>query len=253
MNQPTVQHLLDINKRFYQTFALQFSQTRQRLQPGVTRLLKRLNPQSRLLDLGCGNGEVWRALFQNGFQGQYYGLDFSPEFLEIARSIIPQGASDELQSPAGLPHPQAVFLYADLSSDNWDIAFPEARFDTVLAFAVLHHLPGKALRCQILRKINHLLVPGGHFIHSEWQFLNSRRLRSRLQPWEAAGLSPEQVDPGDYLIDWRHGGFGLRYVHAFEEEELRQMAEETGFSIEEIFSSDGEGGKLGLYQIWAKI
>jgi hypothetical protein len=31
---------------------------------------------------------------------------------------------------------------------------------------------------------------------------------------------------------------------------LEQLAAETGFHILETFSSDGENGALGLYQVW---
>jgi hypothetical protein len=117
---------------------------------------------------------------------------------------------------------------------------------------VLHHLPGKDLRLQVLRKAHELLASDGRLIHSEWQFLNSPRLRARLQPWEKIGLADDEVEPGDYLMDWRHGGYGLRYVHHFSIPELADLAAETGFSVKETFLSDGAGGQLGLYQVWEK-
>ena len=106
------------------------------------------------------------------------------------------------------------------------------------------------LRLQVLRKVRSLLAPEGRFIHSEWQFLNSPRLKNRIQPWEAIGLSESDVDPGDYLLDWRHGGQGLRYVHHFSEDELEQLAESVGFKVIQSFLSDGENNRLGLYQVW---
>jgi hypothetical protein len=95
-----------------------------------------------------------------------------------------------------------------------------------------------------------LLTPKGRFVHSNWQFLNSERLRKRVHPWEEIGLSDSEVDPGDYLLDWRRGGFGLRYVHHFSEKELTALAAETGFGVVETFYADGETGDLGLYQVW---
>jgi tRNA (uracil-5-)-methyltransferase TRM9 len=118
---------------------------------------------------------------------------------------------------------------------------------------VLHHLPGRALRANLLSGLRASLQPGGRLIHSEWQFLNSPRLRSRLQPWESIGLTADQVDAGDYLLDWRSGGSGLRYVHHFSEAELADLAQESGFRVLETFYSDGEGGRLGLYQIWDSV
>jgi hypothetical protein len=78
-------------------------------------------------------------------------------------------------------------------------------------------------------------------------------LRSRIQPWESINEKPEDIEDGDYLVDWRSGGQGLRYVHIFTVEELERMAGETGFEITESFHSDGEGGNLGFYQIWKRL
>jgi tRNA (uracil-5-)-methyltransferase TRM9 len=122
----------------------------------------------------------------------------------------------------------------------------------ITAFATLHHIPSRELRLRLLQTVHSLLAPSGRFIHSNWQFLNSDKLRGRVQPWERIGLSAQAVDAGDYLLDWRRGGEGLRYVHQFSEEELSGLATESGFDIAETFYSDGEGGRLGLYQVWKK-
>lgn len=237
MDTKTASHILDINREFYQTFAFQFSTTRQRLQPGILRILNKLPSEASVLELGCGHGELAKELYARQHQGAYLGLDSNDILLSIAREHL-----------ASLP--SIRFLLRDLSSLDWDTGLPITAFDTIMAFAVLHHIPSNDLRHQIIEKVRSLLVLGGRFIHSEWQFLNSPRLLARVKPWEEVGLSPEKVDEGDFLIDWRHGGYGLRYVHHFKEQELATLANETGFKIVESFNSDGEGGKLGLYQIW---
>lgn len=241
MQTAIAQKLLQLNAEFYQTFANQFSDTRQRIQPGVRRLLPETQTAGTILDLGCGNGELARTLVQSGFRGRYLGLDFSPGLLDVAR----QGFGD---------HPNFSFARGNLAEPGWQAAIRSQPpgFDLILAFAVLHHLPGRETHLQILKTVRGLLAPGGRFIQSNWQFLNSERLRQRLHPWSEIGLAPEQVDPGDYLLDWRRGGFGLRYVHHFSETELAALAAETGFRVVESFYSDGESGDLGLYQIWAE-
>ncbi len=234
--EPEIQaRLTAINHQFYQSFAEPFSATRGRLQPGVLKVLESLPLEARLLDLGCGNGNLARALQRRGHQGLYVGLDFSAALLEETGQIL--GA-------------RFTFLEADLTAPGWDAALPEGSFDAVLAFAVLHHLPGASLRQAVLERVRARLAPGGRLIHSSWQFLNSDRLRARIQPWARAGLTGEEVDPGDYLLDWRRGGSGLRYVHHFNPDELAELAAETGFRVLESFLSDGEGGNLGLYQVW---
>jgi hypothetical protein len=65
-------------------------------------------------------------------------------------------------------------------------------------------------------------------------------------------LAEEEVDEGDYLLDWRSGGAGLRYVHHFSEGELAALAESSGFEIVDTFYSDGKEGNLSIYQVWRK-
>jgi hypothetical protein len=123
----------------------------------------------------------------------------------------------------------------------------------IIAFAVLHHIPSTELRLNMLRVVHQLLHRDGMFVHSCWQFLNSEKLKRRIQPWEAVALSGSAVEAGDYLLDWRSNGKGLRYVHHFSEKELEELASRSGFRIADTYTSDGEGGHLGLYQVWRPI
>ncbi|UCF28390.1 MAG: class I SAM-dependent methyltransferase [Chloroflexota bacterium] len=232
--------LINLNRTFYQTFAKEFSATRQRLQSGVLRILEKISIRDEVLDLGCGNGQLASELRSMGHKGHYVGLDSNSDLLEIARQKLSGEGSVSL-------------LERDLTASSWEDELPTENFDFILAFAVLHHIPSLELRQQLVKKIRKLSAPDGWFIHSEWQLLNSTRLQKRILPWENVGLNPEQVETGDYLIDWRHGGQGLRYVHVFSEQELESLAQESGFQIVETFLSDGEGGKLGLYQIWKGV
>jgi SAM-dependent methyltransferase len=125
-------------------------------------------------------------------------------------------------------------------------------FDFVFAFAVLHHIPGRAQQLRLMQQVGGLLPKDGRFIQSNWQFLNSLRLRKRIRPWAEVGLAVEEVDEGDYLLDWRRDGGGLRYAHHFSEAELAKLAREAGFGAVESFYSDGFEGNLAIYQIWEK-
>lgn len=229
--------LVELNRRFYAEFGENFSATRRRIQPGVRKILSRLAGGERILDLGCGNGELARALAQSGFHGEYLGLDFSLPLLR-----------DAGVQPGTFP---VRFFAVDLTSPDWSLS--TAHCSLLTAFAVLHHIPSHELRLNLLQQAHRLLAPEGHFVHSNWQFLNSARLRARIQPWETVGLSAADVDEGDYLLDWRAGGSGLRYAHHFSEQELAELAAETGFRVAESFLSDGENGRLALYQVWKKV
>ncbi len=256
MQPSTIKKLIDINYLFYQTLAVQFSQARARVQPGVRRILAEvladLPPAPAILDLGCGNGELAGELARAGLGGRYVGLDFSTEMLAQARR---REAAWRAQAPASAL--QCTFLPASLEDPGWaerlqnEPDLPPS-YHLALAFAVLHHLPGAELRRAVLAGVHRLLAPGRRFAHSHWQFLNSPRLRQRILPWETVGLAAEDVEPGDYLLDWKRGGYGLRYAHHFSVDELAALAAGTGFRVAQSFCSDGEGGKLGLYQVWIR-
>jgi len=241
MNSDIAAYLIEINREFYTHFGDSFSATRHRTQPGVWRVLGMLRGDEAILDLGCGNGELARELAKRGHRGPYLGVDFSLPLLRDA----------EIQSEGF----SARFIEADLtqlSAVSCQLSI-EGGWSLITAFAVLHHIPSHDLRVLILRVVNQLLKRDGSFIHSNWQFLNSEKLKTRIQPWEAVNLSEPQVDVSDYLLDWRSGGRGLRYVHFFNEEELRSLAKESHFRVIDTFYSDGETGNLGLYQIWQPV
>jgi 2-polyprenyl-3-methyl-5-hydroxy-6-metoxy-1,4-benzoquinol methylase len=241
MNQETTAKLIALNLEFYSRFGESFSATRQRLQPGVKRILESFNGDEKILDLGCGNGGLARALAKRGHRGPYLGLDFSLPLLREAEAQ-PRDFS-------------AKFMAADLNqlsviSEQLSV---DGGWSVITAFAVLHHVPSHERRLDILKTVHELLAENGRFILSNWQFLNSEKLKTKIKPWEAAAISQSDVDTGDYLLDWRSGGEGLRYVHHFTGEELSALADLAGFQVVDTFLSDGEGGNLGLYQQWAPI
>jgi len=250
MDARTTQTLLDINDQFYQTFAAAFAATRRRIQPGIHRVLASIPPDGRWVDLGCGSGALSAEWARQQRRGLYLGLDFSEELLAEAR-----------QTAAETSHPglEIRFGCANLGLPDWSAGLEEGSFDGALAFASLHHLPGYDLRLNILRQVRRLLKPGGIFYHSEWQFQHSPKLLARRQPWRAAGLDEAMLEPGDTLLDWRYAlpgqpeTTGLRYVHLFSLEELQELAAAAGFKIIETFESDGEGGRLAVYQQWTTL
>lgn len=79
-------------------------------------------PGERLLDLGCGPGDILELL--PGVD--YVGVDASSQYVEAARRRF--GA-------------RATFIHADLRDAQID---PGERFDAVIAIGVLHHLDDRA-------------------------------------------------------------------------------------------------------------
>lgn len=248
MNQSTIDRLLSLNSTFYQSFGQAFAKTRLRIQPGVRRALDGWVPQAgRWLDLGCGSGALGVVWADSGRKGLYLGIDSSQALLDEAR-----------RETQALSTPALAIRYelGDLAGDWAGVC--EGPFDGVLCFAALHHLPGEQVRLRVLQQVRGLLPAGGLFIHSNWQFQHSPKLLARVQPWERIGLTAADVEEGDTLLDWRYAlpgqpeQEGLRYVHRFTPEELGRLAAQCGFAVVETYESDGQGGRLGHYEVWKK-
>jgi len=251
MQVEVIQQLFDINYQFYQTFGDAFAATRRRVQPGIRKVLERIALEGCWLDLGCGSGALAHLWMQQERTGCYHGLDFSPVLLEEARKYIadsPQQAELDV-----------TFMEADLLTNDWLSLLPRKKYDGVLCFAVMHHIPGYQVRLNLVQAIRSLLESGGLFVHSNWQFHKSPRLVKRVLPWSTLGINEQGLEEGDTLLDWRYAlpgqseEIGYRYVHRFSDEEFEKLARDGQFEIIETFESDGDGGQLGFYQIWRAI
>jgi len=238
-----IQHqLLQINRDFYDQFAGSFSDTRGRVQPGVRQLIAQIQPHQSIVDIGCGNGTLARALISSEFTGKYLGIDMSKGLLASAERLL------------GNPHQGYYqFQQVDLAVPGWQAPFSDAPFDWLVSFAVLHHLPGEDFRREIVRIFSELIKQDGKIAISVWQWQNSPRLRSRVLPWSTVDLEEADVEEGDVLLDWRADKtIGIRYIHTFTETSLSSLATDAGLQVVESYYSDGKRGDLALYQVWQK-
>jgi 2-polyprenyl-3-methyl-5-hydroxy-6-metoxy-1,4-benzoquinol methylase len=240
MDTSTQYRLLAINQQFYNQYSNSFSATRHQIQPGVNRVIESITNRACILDVGCGNGTLARALIEQRFRGEYLGVDMSEGLLAEAKQLTEESPDVDVQ-----------FKSVDLADPTWTENIPKKQYDWLVSFAVLHHIPGNDLRQKTVKHFRKLIAPGGRAAVSVWQWQNSPRLRRRVLPWSATGIEPEEVNKGDVLLDWRAGDTpGIRYVHTFSEESLTELAREAGFEVVETFYSDGKSGDLALYQVW---
>jgi len=110
-------------------------------------------PVGRVLDLGCGNGVLARAILTRHPQAQCTLVDFSEPMLDAARAQL--GGHQ-------LP-PQ--FVLADLATPDWSRTLTPP-FDVVVSGYAIHHLPDARKR-ELYHEIFALLAPGGIFVHIE--------------------------------------------------------------------------------------
>lgn len=121
-------------------------------------------PGKRILDIGCGNGNVLRFLMDQR-QGDYYGVDLSEKMIEEARKRLP---GDVVLKPA----------------DVVSLPFEDAFFDILICNASFHHYeePEKAIG-----EMKRVLKPGGTLILGDPTFPLFRRVFNWLIKWGNAG------------------------------------------------------------------
>lgn len=238
MNPEIVERLLALNRAFYAAFARPFAESRSLADPALTAILPYIPPRARVLDVGCGNGRLALLLDRERPGATYIGIDAVPELIEVARTQAEQ-----------LAHITAEFHIADVAQPHWSSVIGSSVIDAVVCLAVLHHIPGFDLRVRLLREMAGLLARDGRVILSTWQFLDSPRLRRKIVDWSEVGIAGEALEPGDYLLDWRRGGRGLRYVHLVDAAEVERLAAASGLRLHETFRVGGREGNLSLVAV----
>ncbi len=235
MRPEIVKKLLALNRHFYEANAADFSQSRQGINPGFARVRELLpHPCPRLLDVGCGNGRFGQYAQQHQAVGAYVGVDFSGGLLDVARAQV-----------AG------AFYGRDLTEPGC-LDDGLGQFEAIVCLAVLHHIPGRDNRLQLLRGMRDRLGSDGRLFLSTWQFATNPRQQRKIRPWSEIGLSPEDVEPGDHLLTWQRGESAYRYACHLDATAIIHLAAAAGLTIMQQFESDGREGNLGLYTVLKK-
>lgn len=243
MKQDTLDFLLNLNREFYDTYAKSFSSTRYTIQPGIRRLLPKILASENVFDLGCGNGNLAKAMLQADFPGQYLGVDNSSFLLADAKTAIPENERHRFS-----------FSKIDLA-DQFENLPDQPGFDAIACFAVIHHFPSDPYLNRFFNFAKQSLRTDGKLFFSTWQVKNNQRLKNRIQPWSVLDVSNREFSDDDLLMDWRADSGQTpryRYVHHYDSEILTKTGLLAGLKLEEEFFSDGKEDNLALYQVWSK-
>lgn len=238
MDAETVNKLLALNRAFYSQFSADFSDSRSSEHFNIEPFRSYITNDIHLLDAGCGNGRLADTLERAGYTLDYLGVDGSPELVAVAE-----------KRQANLQKVHAKFRVVDLTAPNWGNSLRgTAPFDVIVSVAVLHHIPSFELRAQVMRQFYALLKPQGILVLSNWQFTRSEHLRKKIVGWEEIEIGDVGLETGDYLLNWKRGGTGYRYVHLVDEQEMERLARESGFHVVRQFYADAD---LNLFTIFS--
>ncbi|HIQ57175.1 TPA: WecB/TagA/CpsF family glycosyltransferase [Candidatus Gracilibacteria bacterium] len=231
----TPKHATNFLPKAYDSFAKDFSSTRQyqwkefyRLSKGVNEIKNAENKY--ILDLGCGNGRLNKFLRNENsenlnFTGKYIGFDISKELLEEAKINNTQYEKINFIEAGFLDFPE----YLPKETKN-NIA-------QIWAVASFHHLSKISERQKTLQNIYDALENNGEFILTVWNL------------WEQTKYAPQKKEAfwrSVYNPFWNKRDFIIpfgqkkvkRYYYSFEITELHNLLEEAGFEIVDSFLSD---------------
>ena len=155
----------------------------------IVRLAKSLGiDKGRLLDVGCGNGQLLRFMKDLGFE--VFGTDISPSACQISRRQGLDVFYGEITDESLLP-----------ASENFDI---------ITATEVLEHLHNPKA---YLQKISSLLKPGGLFYYTTG---NADRIRVEGQKWNYLNAEGHIYYFSPSVIEIYFAQVGLRPLSPYE-------------------------------------
>jgi ubiquinone biosynthesis O-methyltransferase len=147
----------------------------------------------RVLDVGCGDGELAIALRRRG--ARVVGIDASDAMIAAARRRARQEEAD------------VSFLVAAAQA----LPFPQHSFDTVVAVTILCFIPNAA---PVFREMARILTPGGGLVIGELGRWSSWAAQRRIRGWLGSPLwrNARFRTAAELRIHARSAGFAVETV-----------------------------------------
>ncbi|KAF4562610.1 hypothetical protein EYR36_004004 [Pleurotus pulmonarius] len=161
-------------------------------------------PAERIVDFGCGSGELTLELKKAvGSDGRVVGVDSSSSMIDKAKLAgLEDAFVADIQAPADLPE-------ALLASPN--------QFDAVFSNAALHWCKRDPMG--VLLSVKRVLKPGGRFVGEMGGFMNCEGVRSALHvALRRRNYNPVAMDPWffpsahDYQTLLSSAGFKVLHI-----------------------------------------
>lgn len=217
----------------------------QRMLAEVSAPLAPLNSAQRMLELGCGNGELILSLMAHPVHRakrptgdvhlpEYVGLDLCQDTLRAAHARIL--ALQHTLSVA--EHPR---LFGGRLLSPWFVRgtldaalpFPASRFDLVFANLIIGYMRDPLVALQECVRV---LAPRGQLVVMVPNFSADlfHWLRSSLAPGEAALTPDSDEDSLEAVLAEQHRGWLEGTLHRFSFEDLRNLLARAGTPVVQI-------------------
>ncbi len=185
--------------------------------------LANIRPAEKVLDLGCGRGEVAQHCSKLGALA--IGLDYSTAAMQISRSLAGQA-----QGFAGdFVLAQASALYLPFSDNS---------LDCVLMLDIIEHLYPQEL-VQAFRQVHRILKPGGRLVIHTRPNMNYYRFGYPI--YRSLMRLLGQRLPADPRLRWYRGE---THVNLQSPRSLRKTLTQTGYSIVKTWLYPLHGSRL---------
>lgn len=161
------------------------------------------------LDLGCGNGALTKALAEDGLAA--FGMDASPDLLQIARAT----------------YPELTFREGDATDFTL-----EAPVDIVFSNAVFHWI-AREDQPRLLNCVHRALKDGGQFVFEFGGHGNNRLIHQALaEEFQRRGLIYRMPfyfpTIGEYAVLLEAAGFQVRFAALFDR--MTELQGENGLA-----------------------
>ena len=208
----------------YDSISEKFSQTRKHFWRGLESIKSYTQRGDNVLDYGCGNGRLLELIGRVP-DVQYYGLDVSQKFINIANNT----------------HNEPNFHFDKIEPSQPSLAFEDNFFNTVYCIAVFHHFPSREYRCGVARQLYEKTKPGGRIVVTVWHLWQKKYFKNIMKNWFAKIKRQSDLDWNDCQISFKdnQGKRFDRFHHAFTKRELANLFEDAGFEIEKCGVPDG--------------
>jgi SAM-dependent methyltransferase len=125
------------------------------------------------------------------------------------------------------------------------------KYDLVVLFGVIHHIPSFELRKKIITEMSATTRVGGLMIISFWQFMETPLAKRIIAP-KLVGIEPKDLEEHDFILDWKRGASAYRYCHFTDPNEVAQLTNSPQLTQITDFHADGQGNRGNLYNILRK-